>query len=169
MFRAYQESDYVNPNTSSEGSFEKLQEWITDCQTLHRECPALKPVPLPTRVLDVDPADDGVDCRLVKTAGKIGIYLTLSHCWGTTRMITTTLSTFASREAAIVWNELSQTFKDAISITRKLGFRYLWIDSLCIIQDDSSDWVIESSRVCDIYEKSFLTISAAHGRDGHAG
>lgn len=52
------------------------------------------------------------------------------------------------------------TFYDAIRVTRMLGVQYLWIDSLCIIQNDARDWQIESSRMGDVYRNAYLTIAA---------
>jgi hypothetical protein len=73
------------------------------------------------------------------------------------------------RKKGIAWNELSETFQNAIVITEKLGLRYLWIDSLCIIQDNLLDWEIESKNMADIYEGSMLTIAAAKAQDNKAG
>ncbi|PMD47126.1 hypothetical protein L207DRAFT_575925 [Hyaloscypha variabilis F] len=64
---------------------------------------------------------------------------------------------------------LSKTFQDAIIITRSLSVRYLWIDSLCIIQDDEHDWEIESSRMASVHENAYLVISAARASDGSKG
>jgi hypothetical protein len=64
---------------------------------------------------------------------------------------------------------LTQTFKDAITFTRKLNVRYLWIDSLCIIQDDPIDWQMEASRMCSVYENALLTLAAAKSIDGMGG
>jgi hypothetical protein len=64
---------------------------------------------------------------------------------------------------------LSKTFQDAITITRALSIRYLWIDSLCIIQDDKQDWEKESGQMASIYEHAYLVISAAHASDGSKG
>ena len=134
-------------------------------------CPGLKlkPNELPSLLVDVGPHSDGADCKLRETRGKKGHYLTLSHCWGITKMFRTTTATLEARKSAISLEELSQTFRDAVLITRRLGFRYLWIDSLCIIQDDPKDWEAESAKMCSIYELSFLMISASHGSDGEAG
>jgi hypothetical protein len=57
--------------------------------------------------------------------------------------------------------DMPKTFKDAIELTRALDFKFLWIDSLCIIQDDSKDWEIESSKMCDVYANAILTIGNA--------
>jgi Heterokaryon incompatibility protein (HET) len=57
-------------------------------------------------------------------------------------------------------------FQDAVRVCRRLGIRYLWIDSLCIIQDSKDDWELESSKICDYYENSYITISAASSPNG---
>ncbi|KAF3002886.1 hypothetical protein E8E13_001043 [Curvularia kusanoi] len=69
----------------------------------------------------------------------------------------------------ILWETLSKTFREAIHTTRKLGFRYIWIDSLCIIQDDDNDWSVEAATMCDVYQHAALTIAAAHATGGNIG
>ncbi|KAN0091955.1 HET domain containing protein [Hyaloscypha variabilis] len=58
---------------------------------------------------------------------------------------------------------------DAIIITQKLGLEYIWIDSLCIIQDDASDWEIESALMGDVYGNATITIAAVTSKDGDGG
>lgn len=70
---------------------------------------------------------------------------------------------------SIPLSELPQTFVDAILLTRNLGFEYLWIDSLCIIQDDNGDWIRESARMAEIYQGAILTISADGAWNSHEG
>ncbi len=53
------------------------------------------------------------------------------------------------------------TFRDAIEFSRKLGIRYLWIDSLCIVQGDQKDWETEASRMARVYRDATLTLSAS--------
>ena len=96
-------------------------------------------------------------------------YLTLSHKWGGASILKLTKSTFESFLQNIDINDLPLTFQHAISITRSLGYRYLWIDSLCIIQDDPSDWAFESSTMSRVYSNSILTIAALWGDDSHSG
>ena len=55
------------------------------------------------------------------------------------------------------------------SITRGLCIRYLWVDTLCIIQDSEEDWEAELGKVADVYGGAFLTLSAPSGADVHAG
>jgi hypothetical protein len=61
------------------------------------------------------------------------------------------------------------TIRDAISLTQKLGKQYLWVDSLCLVQDDPEDLIGGIQRMDTIYEQSILTIVAAHGSDAMAG
>jgi hypothetical protein len=87
-------------------------------------------------------------------------YTSLSHCWGgniTPLLTTTTLAAFGM---SLPYDELPANFRDAIAITRELGIRYLWIDSLCILQDSPQDWDSESKKMGDVYGNSTLTISA---------
>jgi len=95
-------------------------------------------------------------------------YIALSHCWGPNQIITTTKATLQSRKAGIDLSMLSQVFRDAILVARRLHIRYLWIDSLCIIQDDEKDWQTESAKMASIYKDALLTI-AAHAAIGGQG
>lgn len=67
------------------------------------------------------------------------------------------------------WDVLSKTFQDAILIARRLGVSCLWVDSLCIIQDDAEDWETEAADIADVYEHSDGVIMATSGMDGDAG
>ena len=65
--------------------------------------------------------------------------------------------------------DLSNTFKDAVQATRRLGFRYVWIDSLCIIQGDEADWNAQASKMALVYCEATLTIAAADSKEGTGG
>jgi hypothetical protein len=67
----------------------------------------------------------------------------------------------------IHWDELPQTIKDAVIVTRALGIQYLRVDALCIIQVSQEDWEAESKKMADVYGGAFLAISAALGPDAH--
>ena len=79
------------------------------------------------------------------------------------------METLEQRQSGISVEELPASFRDAIYITNRLGVEYLWIDSLCIIQDSSEDWAEQSSRMANIYGNSFLTIAASRSPNSHAG
>ncbi|KAF2651080.1 HET-domain-containing protein, partial [Lophiostoma macrostomum CBS 122681] len=96
-------------------------------------------------------------------------YMCLSHCWGKKPFIQTTKSNVASFQSGIPWNLLPRTFRDAINLAHRIGVTYIWIDSLCIIQDDEDDWRKEGSQMADIYRGSFLTIAATKAFDSSQG
>jgi hypothetical protein len=107
--------------------------------------------------------------RLVVGAGRKDKYVALSHCWGSGRVVRTTRETFPEFTRAVDVATLNQTFQDAIMVTRRLGFRYLWIDSLCIIQDDKDDWEREAAQMAQVYSQAQLTIAASAASDGSQG
>jgi hypothetical protein len=76
---------------------------------------------------------------LVETSAENGRYITLSHCWGSSKTIETRKKTLPKMKHSIPWSTLPRTFQDAIAIAQELSIRYLWIDSLCIIQDNIAD------------------------------
>lgn len=92
-------------------------------------------------------------------------YVALSHCWGKTKAPILKIHMLRTMTLGIDWQRLSKTFQDAIIVTRRLGFRYLWIDSLCIIQDSPEDWVKESGTMQNVYANCVLTIVASWGKD----
>jgi hypothetical protein len=83
--------------------------------------------------------------------------------------LTTTLATLAEQKKGILYGQLPKTFQDAIAIVRQLHMQYFWIDALCIIQDSEEDWETESSRMADIYRKSYLAIAAASATNSREG
>lgn len=142
-----------------EQNIDLMRSWIQQCIVNHPRCQTDDDPLLPKRVIDVGISPEMV-VQLYESNGKRANYATLSHRWGKNILLTTTKNTLHARKQAIQWSGLSKTFQDAVILTRLMGLRYLWIDSLCIIQDDAIDWQIESSNMARIYEKSYVTISA---------
>ena len=152
----------MSGDTSSEACLSRVIDWIDECMSSHPSCKEgdLEAASLPRRVLDLNAGSLGRDIKLVETQGEFAAYVCLSYCWGGINSITTTKSTLPLRSAGISMDSLPQTFKDAIDVTRRLKVRYLWIDALCIIQDDKQDWEIESGHMASIYANSYLTVAA---------
>jgi hypothetical protein len=84
-------------------------------------------------------------------------------------MLRTTKATFAHHQQAISWDNLPATFQHAISVTRCLGLEFIWIDSLCIIQDDAADWHHEGSKMASIYTNSYITLAASASENASEG
>lgn len=87
-------------------------------------------------------------------------YVCLSHRWQRSCPSITTQSNIENRKSGIAVDDLSANLRDAIFLTRSFNIRYLWIDSLCVLQDSSSDWETESSQMGAYYGRSWLTLSA---------
>lgn len=96
-------------------------------------------------------------------------YVALSHCWGKTKTPILKKHMLRTMTLDIDWQRLPKTFQDAILVTRRMGFRYLWIDSLCIIQDSPEDWIKESGTMQNVYANCVLTIVASWGKDSDTG
>jgi hypothetical protein len=92
-------------------------------------------------------------------------YIALSHCWGMSLPMQTTESNLEAMCHGIQFSELPRSFQDAVAVTRAFGVRYLWIDSLCILQDSKDDWALESAQMSDIYSNALFVLAAA-ARDG---
>ena len=125
----------------------------------------------PTRLIDLGSAATSIKQRLILTAflGNETGYATLFYCLGTRKFIRLTKDFLESMFEYIQIAELSTTFREAMEAARPLGFRYLWIDSLCIIQNDDEGWRNEASLMADIYEASQLNIAATQSTSGEGG
>src|ERR1700733_13859768 len=142
-----------------------LQSWLKDCKA-HEICQSSNiPNISPTRIINVANGQ----LRLEEPEILQEPYVALSHCWGSSNLPKGTKATMKLLKIGIDWNTLTQTFRDAIMLTRKLGFHYIWIDSLCIIQDDENDWRVEASKMAGIYENAVLVVSATASRDSSEG
>jgi hypothetical protein len=85
------------------------------------------------------------------------------------RKFCTTKENESPHAQEIPYQLLPQTLQDAITLTRQLGIQYIWIDALCIVQDDHAEWEVESSKMRDIYSGSSLTIAASDAADASEG
>lgn len=166
------------PDAASLEQFTLLNSLVHHCDDTH-ECMAAQqhsecPEKLPTRVIDVG-GDDTEPMRLVETRRQPGIagrYIALSHRWGDLspeQRFCTYKDNIVQREERIAYDELPASFRDAVRVTRALGVRYLWIDSLCIIQEDPADWAAESGRMEDVFCHAYCTIAASSGSSSLAG
>ncbi|USP74157.1 hypothetical protein yc1106_01431 [Curvularia clavata] len=150
-----------------------MRTWLSICETKHSNCKQIAIQGSPKRLLDVRAFTSSNDIRLVNSQSvpTTAKYITLSHCWGppNLRPICTSKATLSDRMLRIRFEDLSMTFKDAVKICRDLGQKYLWIDSLCIIQDDSEDWLQQAAAMASIYGGSYVTLAALSSADSTQG
>ncbi|KAH8810960.1 heterokaryon incompatibility protein-domain-containing protein [Xylogone sp. PMI_703] len=139
--------------------------WLKECVERHTCHQLTQPPVLPTRVIDVGTRQSDT-VHLVETDGKEGNYLALTYCWGPgPHPHKLTKRKFEAWKEHIPSDLLPKTIADAIHLTRHLEIPYLWVDALCIIQDDSRDWQKESSKMSDVYSNAYCTISTTGSQD----
>ena len=164
-------------NTGSDSTYKHINSWMDYCKESHPRLPKLRsrtPTDeawLPTRLLDIQSTsgDRQDTVRLVEGASRPSDaeYATLSYCWGRKSFNTLSRKSRKAFAEGIDVDQLPQTFQDAIKVARKLRISYLWIDALCIVQDDQDDWSRESVTMAKIYTYAVVNISAA--ASDHAG
>jgi hypothetical protein len=163
----------VVPISDSDMCLDRVGKWLEHCQSKHAAClDDDDRVALPKRLIDV--RDLGRP-RLCETSGLPAndtSYATLSHCWGRWGMqnlCRTQTHTLEKYLVCIPWDEVPKTFRDAMTVTHRLGLPYLWIDSICIVQDDLNDWAEESAKMSHIYTDAVFTIAASAAENAMEG
>jgi hypothetical protein len=158
----------IESSLCSTSSCDFIRLWLKECSTTHELCrPDIRSSIAPTRLLSL--AKGMVRLVHAKDLPAPPLYFTLSHCWGRAEIFKLTRQNIKLLCIEICEDVIYKTFRDAIKVTRGLGFEYLWIDSLCIIQDDTEDWRREASMMGHIYGGSFLNIAASRAEDGRGG
>jgi hypothetical protein len=152
---------------ASAEAFQWIQEHFNACLQSHDRCTRNGTLQMPLRLLEIAGVKSPV--KLIERPSSNVPYICLSHRWGQLGMLKTLKSTLARNKKEIEWSSLPMTFQDAIEITFRLNTKYLWIDALCIIQDDLDDWRREAATMCDVYEGARLTIAATRADDTHPG
>lgn len=158
---------YRSSNPVCDQNIELIKALLEDCLADHPSCRVTEQYPLPTRLLDLGENPDIVMVRVVsgsRGSEHLGRYLTLSHCWGNTAINAPwklTMDRADEFSSGIPFDILPKTFQETINLVKSIGERYLWIDSMCIVQDSKEDWEVEASRMADVYGGSLCTISTA--------
>ncbi|PQE28031.1 heterokaryon incompatibility protein [Rutstroemia sp. NJR-2017a WRK4] len=138
-------------DSGSDQAFQRISTWLADCLA-HHECNPMPEVYMPNRLLDLESRIADGRAVLVNFTNPVAQpaapYACLGYCWGTDldNNVKTLKANFKHHQDVLV--------------CQRLGIRYLWVDALCIIQDDEEDWKNESMRMCDIYSRSHITIAA---------
>ncbi|KAH8786754.1 heterokaryon incompatibility protein-domain-containing protein, partial [Hyaloscypha sp. PMI_1271] len=147
-------------DTRSELALERISKWLSHCIENYESCKPPDPSYIPRRLIHV--GSFGKEEPSLVEPSKPVLYLCLSYCWGpdTKDVLVTTAANLASHYKAIPLATVPATIRDAISICRGLGFSYLWVDALCIIQGDQKEWLKDSAQMREIYSNSHLTLSA---------
>jgi hypothetical protein len=157
----------VSDNTASAASYHLIRKWLDE--NMQKQ-----PSSIPSRLIDVAefPTTGKVTLRS-KSKNQMDDadtrYLALSHVWGLQHFLTLLTTNLESFEEGIDVSSLTNTFQDMIRLCSDLGFRYVWIDSLCIIQNSDDDWNYEATRMADVYLHATCTIVALAAWGGSEG
>lgn len=166
------ELDGLPASTGSQASHMQALQWFRGCTRFHAKCrtAANSSSWFPTRLVDLG-SGTSVPLRLIETSQTppSGRYATLSYCWGSAVTVKLTRDTLKAYLERLPESELPKTFRDAFKVATNLGIRYLWIDSLCIIQDSVQDWKAESSVMGRVYQNGLCNIAATASKDSHGG
>ncbi|KAI0449909.1 heterokaryon incompatibility protein-domain-containing protein [Xylaria acuta] len=141
-------------------------DWLRDCQLSHSHCniaPSTQGQNA-SRFIDLSKRNGSLDVRLVGNT-TVGEYVALSHCWGGIDIACkTTRGNIEKYRKQILYDSLPKTFQEAIEVARALQIRHLWVDSLCIIQDDREDWETEAAKMMNVYQGATITFSATSAK-----
>jgi len=170
----------VTDGMGSASNWELIRSWVDLCSPSsdkHLGCHCngiLATSNVPSRLIDISAGDIGQDLRLSLSPDERASipYVTLSYTWGPNpdldQLPLLRKNTLESFTHGISFGTLPRLFQDTIEATRRLGYRYLWIDALCIIQDDREDWQKEAAVMGQIYQCAALNIAAGGAKNSHS-
>ncbi|GAW11406.1 hypothetical protein ANO14919_007500 [Xylariales sp. No.14919] len=164
--------------TLSNENVAKMKYWVNSCLSSHPECSNARTTInwIPDRLLEIDDGDHSLRIRLVESS-EINPHIetkfaALSHVWGDLnalpplRLLSSNLGQFKNGIEEV---KLPKNFIDAAHVCARLGIRYLWIDSLCIIQDSADDWREQAILMHLVYSHALITIVATSAVSCHEG
>lgn len=167
----------VTESMESPSNWDLIQSWVNSCNDQHLGCNTptiLATSEVPSRLIDVRAGDTSQEIRLSLSPEERALlpYVTLSYTWGPEpcldKLPLLRKDTLEAFSRGISFSSLPRLFQDAVEATRRLKYRYLWIDALCIIQDDTLDWQREAADMGQIYQNSNLNIAAGGAKNSHS-
>jgi hypothetical protein len=161
-------------NVSDPQMLSRVKKWLEDCHECHSNCNKCqlgeaKANIVPSYLLNINLSHDEVTLERVAAIGEAVSYSALSYCWGSEQPHQTTCSNLSGYQQGISISSLPRTIQDAITLSRILELRYLWVDSMCIIQDSAVHKQQELGIMGAIYHNAYVVISAASAATCHEG
>jgi hypothetical protein len=146
---------------------QQMRNWVDTCIT-HKGCAKNHDGIYPTRLMDVGSRPGDLP-RLVNTASELidkEKYVFLSFRWGSAHFFMATSENFDRLRKGVPLHEFGELHQEAMSICRELGYRYIWIDALCIVHGPDSDLALEGSRIGGYIESADLVFIATNASMG---
>lgn len=167
----------IQSNTGSEASMKVAEGWLRQCRENHKSCQNVygdrRSGWYPKRLVAVGDNDNEICLAVPAEEKAIGVYAALSHCWGKDpSFLTLTSDNYEEFRNNIPVAEVPKSFRDAIYACRRLGIKYIWIDSLCIKQSgkgSETDWLHQAAEMEMIYLNCDLNLTIVHGSNPHDG
>ncbi|KAL0937531.1 uncharacterized protein CTRU02_207262 [Colletotrichum truncatum] len=151
----------------------KLMMWMGTCLLSHPQCDrSHHESRMPTRLVDLgDHQTPLKKAHVIKTRGSRMPYSCLSYCWGGDSRNHCRLlrSNVQQLQGAIFSQSVPKTVRDAMWISKAIGVRYIWIDALCIVQDDDVDWRAQAPWMGQFYGNAVVTIAATSSEHADMG
>ena len=149
-------------DAGSQASIDVMKQWIDHCQKTHDHAPTGH-YRGPSRLIKLSKSEEH---KAQICSPRVPVkFAALSYRWGADANSATLKANVKERYKKLVTSDFPQTLQDAIRVTRGLGLEYLWIDRICIVQDDDDDWAREASIMADIYETAYVVVSATATED----
>ncbi|EXK84690.1 hypothetical protein FOQG_11216 [Fusarium oxysporum f. sp. raphani 54005] len=173
LFQLWKEPDpassilsYVPPISHHDSDLIRLAtNWLDSCCQTHTNCRNSVPGYKPTRLIEII---DTFHVRLVPP-GSLPVesvsYVAFSHCWGKVEAIKLLQSNLDIFHRGIKIRHLPNSYQEAVQLCLQMGFKYIWIDSLCIIQDSLVDWTQEAKDMKRVYEHAIFNLCSATASD----
>lgn len=166
----------IAEDTASPGTYKQIKTWLDTCNNEHPKCwVPLEKQSLPTRLIRLDSSTcsalsnaidtnlqpvlvSTVDMEVSKTR-----YMALSYRWPEDfpNEAKSTRQTVLKNMRGLNTSKLPRSFNDVFHVAAQMGINYVWIDSLCIVQDDTEDWNREAARMSQIYRNAYFTLAIA--------
>lgn len=172
-------ASFVCPNSYSDEAFRKIRAWAAECEQDHPYCDIYSSFghlhglrgTLPRRLIRVPRDGDAVHLTDVPcgSSDTVTKYVALSYCWGKGSGSRLSCENKTAWYTLMPARELLKVHRDTIRIARNLGIQFVWIDALCIVQDDPSEKETEIARMASIYANAYITVSASASHDGAEG
>ena len=151
--------------TRHDSCFTIIQAWLHGCESMHELCHRHKdrkhPLQLPARLISITEEHT----RLITADSSFSSqpdtrYITLSHRWGSQDMPRLLKQNLERFRKVIDFTKMPQTFADTVDVARRLDVQFIWIDALCIVQDDPEDCAKEIGAMGDIYRNAYCNLGA---------
>ncbi|KAF2639266.1 HET-domain-containing protein [Massarina eburnea CBS 473.64] len=154
-------------SAATPSAFDLMRQWLrcclhdpdhVNCSLPNRKSPDFTP----RRLIEVPTSKHATSVRIIETNSKPVVWAALSYVWGGPQAMATTVSNFVNGQRVVQLHQLPNTILDAMLVAHELNINYLWVDSMCIVQDDPDDLPQELATMPQTYQGAVITIAASN-------